>query len=222
MILLAGASANADCTYDLSVTLERYSPGENHDTSGIGDMDSKKLATGLGVFRQILGCDVESARRVRFVNRNIYTADAGAVHSHVCHEVCAFVHNSNVHRLSDFHGLFLRGRNYPSSVVEGDHTVYFEAFCTSARRRGSQGAETELLGQGNALDTLPRHGLLVLCRESAPGMRAYYPEPVGRTGPDGKFRVCDFTPGEYTVSAHHDYPGPRLPDNGSFDLRHRR
>ena len=72
MILLAGASANADRTYNLSVALQRYSAGENHDTSKIGDMDSKKLATGLGVFRQILGCDVESARRVRFVNRNIY------------------------------------------------------------------------------------------------------------------------------------------------------
>jgi len=139
MILIAGASANADRTYNLSVALERYSPGENHDTSGIGDMDSKKLVTGLGVFRQILGCDVESARRVRFVNRNIYTADPGAVHPHVCNEVCAFVRNSNVHGLSDFRGLFLRGRNDPSSVVEGDHRVYCEAFCTSARRGGSQG-----------------------------------------------------------------------------------
>ena len=143
LILLAGASTHADRTYNLSVVLERYSPSENHDTSGIGGVDSKELATGLGVLRQVLGCDVERARRVRFVDRNIYAADPGTVHPHVCDEVCAFVHNSNVHGLSDFRGLFLRGRNYPSSVVEGDHRVYFEAFCTSAIW-GSQAAETEL------------------------------------------------------------------------------
>src|SRR5208283_2025436 len=132
MILLAGASTDADRTYNLSVALERHSPGENHDTSGIGDMDSKELATGLGVLRQIPGCHVESARCVRFVNRNIYAADVGAVHAHVCNKVCAFVDNSNVHGLSDFRGLLLRGRNYPSSVVEGDHRVYSDASCTLA------------------------------------------------------------------------------------------
>jgi hypothetical protein len=82
MILLAGASTHADRAHDLSLALERYSPGENHDPSGIGDMYSKELATGLGVLRQILGCDFESARGVRFVNRNIDAADLGAVHPH--------------------------------------------------------------------------------------------------------------------------------------------
>jgi len=160
MVLLAGASANADRTYNLSAALERYSPGENHDTSGIRDMDSKKLATGLGVFRQILCCDVESARRVCFVNRNIYAADPGAVHPHVCNEICAFVHNRNVHGLPNFRGLFLRGRNYPSSVVEGDHRVYCEAYCTSVKRGGSQGAETELnqIDGGGALESGCRIG----------------------------------------------------------------
>jgi hypothetical protein len=92
-------------------------------------MDSKELATGLGVLRQIFGGHVESARCVRFVDRNIDAADVGAVHPHVGDEVCAFVHNGNVHGLSDFRGLFLRGRDYPPSVVEGDHRVYFDAFC---------------------------------------------------------------------------------------------
>ena len=51
MILLAGASTNADRTYNLSVTLQRDSPGENHDSSGIGHVDPEELATGLGVLR---------------------------------------------------------------------------------------------------------------------------------------------------------------------------
>src|ERR1017187_595688 len=107
LILLGGASTNADRTYDLSVALDRYSAGEDHDTSGIGDVDSKELAAGLGVLRQILGRHVESAGCVRFVNRDIDAADVGAVHPHVCNEVCAFVHNGNVHGLSDFRGLLL-------------------------------------------------------------------------------------------------------------------
>jgi hypothetical protein len=55
MILLAGASTNADRADNLSVTLQRDSPGENHDSSGIGHVDPEELATGLGVLRQILG-----------------------------------------------------------------------------------------------------------------------------------------------------------------------
>ena len=51
MILLAGASTNADRACNLSVTLQRDSPGENHDSSGIGHVDPEELATGLGVLR---------------------------------------------------------------------------------------------------------------------------------------------------------------------------
>jgi hypothetical protein len=82
LILFAGASADADRTHDLPFAPEWYSAGENHDPSGIGDMDSRELAAGLGVLRQILGGHVESPRCVRFVNRNIDAADLGAVHPH--------------------------------------------------------------------------------------------------------------------------------------------
>ena len=51
MILLAGASTNADRACNLSVTLQGDSPGENHDSPRIGRVDPEELAAGLGVLR---------------------------------------------------------------------------------------------------------------------------------------------------------------------------
>ena len=67
MVLLARATADADCPHYFSVFFERYSPGKDHDPSMIRSMNTEELPPRLGVVSEIFGRDIEGARRARLV-----------------------------------------------------------------------------------------------------------------------------------------------------------
>jgi hypothetical protein len=79
-------------------------------------MNTEKLAAGLRMGRKILGGDIESARGVRLLLRNIDTSDPGPVHAHVGYDIPAPIGNGDVHRLADFAGLFLGCCDHSTSV----------------------------------------------------------------------------------------------------------
>src|SRR5258707_10630466 len=116
MVLAARTSADPNGAHNFSVLLERHAPGEDHDLAVVRRMNSEKLPTRLAVSGKILGGDVERARGVGLLLRNIDAANPGAIHAHVGHKVAALVDHSNVHRLTNFLCLFLsRGDRPPRS-----------------------------------------------------------------------------------------------------------
>src|SRR5690348_253316 len=71
--------------------------------------------------REILGRDVEGTRGEGFVDGDINTADPGAIHADMRHQVATAVGDGNVHRLTNFSGLLLGRGNHASGIVECDH-----------------------------------------------------------------------------------------------------
>ena len=47
VVLIAGTTADTDCTHNFAAALQRDSPGEDHDLALIGGMDTKELSTRL-------------------------------------------------------------------------------------------------------------------------------------------------------------------------------
>src|SRR5580698_1318779 len=72
---------------------------------------------------QILGRDVERARRVCFLLGNIDTSDPGSVHADVRHYVTAFIGHRNIHGLSDFRSLLFRRGYYASCICQTNHRL---------------------------------------------------------------------------------------------------
>src|SRR5215469_15221138 len=60
VVLIAGTAAHTDCAHNFATTLQRDSPGEDHDLAIIGGMDAEELSTRLGVGGEILGGNVKS------------------------------------------------------------------------------------------------------------------------------------------------------------------
>src|ERR1700761_5277646 len=121
MILVAGTATDSDGTDDLTVSLERDAPGEDHDLSIVGSVDAEELSAGLRVGRQIFGRNVEGAGGVCLLDGDVDAAQPGVVHTHVRDEVSTLVGDRNVHRLADLLSLLFSGCNDSSGIVESNH-----------------------------------------------------------------------------------------------------
>ena len=84
-------------------------------------MDAEELTAGLGIFREILGADVEGACRECLLDRNIDTADPCLIHAHMGDEVAAAIRDRDIHGLSQFLRLPLRRGNDPACIFQCDH-----------------------------------------------------------------------------------------------------
>ena len=84
-------------------------------------MDAEELAARLGVFRKILGADVEGARREGLLDRDIDAADPCLVHAYVGDEITAAIGDRDIHRLPQFLRLPLRRSNDPPGIFQCDH-----------------------------------------------------------------------------------------------------
>src|SRR5213080_610404 len=69
-------------------------------------MNAEELASRLRMLCQICGFDIECARRVSLLHRDINAANPGVVHTNVGDYVSAFVSHRDVHWLPNFPGFF--------------------------------------------------------------------------------------------------------------------
>src|ERR1019366_805457 len=118
MVLLARAAADADGAYNFAVALQRDTAREDHNLAVVRGMDAEKLSARLRVRRQVFGRDVEGARGVGLLLRNIDAADPGAVHADVGHEVAALIGHRDVHGLPHFSSLLLGRRKHAAPVSQ--------------------------------------------------------------------------------------------------------
>src|SRR5581483_43765 len=116
MVLVSRSPADADGANDLSILLQRYATGEDHDLAVVRRMDSEELSSGLRVGRQILGGNVEGARSVRLFLGDIDASDPRPVHADMRHDIPALIRHRDIHRLPDFGSFLLRGSNNSTSV----------------------------------------------------------------------------------------------------------
>jgi hypothetical protein len=120
VVLIAGSAAHSDSSQHFSPLLERDASGKNHDLAVIGCMDAKKLSTRLRMGGEIFGGDVEGARGVSLLDRNVDAAEPGAIHADVGDQVAAFIRDGDVHGLADFSRLLFSGGNHAAGVFESD------------------------------------------------------------------------------------------------------
>jgi len=71
-------------------------------------------------FSQVLGADVEGTCGEGFVDRDVDAADPRTVHPGVADQAAAGVDNGDVHRLGEFTGLVLTGRDDAAGVLQRD------------------------------------------------------------------------------------------------------
>jgi len=116
MILVAGTAANANRPYHVAISLQRDAAGKNHDLAVVGSMNAEELASRLRMLRQFLRFDIECARRVSLLHRDIDAADPCVVHTNVRYDVSAFVSHCDVHGLANFRGFLLRRADYAAGV----------------------------------------------------------------------------------------------------------
>src|SRR6185436_18415231 len=117
-VLVAVAAADADRADDLAVALERDAAGEDDHPSLVGLLDAVELASGLGLLGEVRRRQIERARRVRLVDRDVDAADPRAVHADVGYEVAAGVDDGDVLRLADLVRALLGGGRHAARVLE--------------------------------------------------------------------------------------------------------
>src|SRR5271165_6006490 len=135
MILLAGPSADANGPDDLTVLLEWNAACEDHDLAVVRGVDTEELAAGLRVRREVFGGDIEGARGVGLLDRDVDRTDPRAVHAHVGDEIAARVSDGDVHGLADLGGFFFGGGDDAARVGE----VYGFNGCRHAFLLGARG-----------------------------------------------------------------------------------
>src|SRR5450755_4432869 len=118
MVLIARAAADADGADDLSIAFQWNATCEDHDSAIIGGVNAEELSAGLRMYSEVFGRDVEGARRVGLLLRNIDAADPSPVHAHMGHDVAALVSHCDVHGLSNFLRLLLGGRNHATRIFQ--------------------------------------------------------------------------------------------------------
>jgi hypothetical protein len=89
VVLTATAAADPDGADDRSVTPQRNTASEDHDSPVVGYMDPKELLARLAVFGELRRRNVECARRKRLVDGDVDTADPRAVHPNMAHQIPA-------------------------------------------------------------------------------------------------------------------------------------
>src|SRR5260370_3140184 len=117
MILIAGATADANRADYLAIQLQRDAAGKNHDLAVVRNMNAEELAARLRMLRQFLRFDIKCARRVSLLHRDIDAADPCVVHTNVRYDVSAFVNHSDVQGLANFPAFLLRRADYAAGVV---------------------------------------------------------------------------------------------------------
>jgi hypothetical protein len=117
LVLLAGSTADSDTAYYFAAALQRDPSREDYDPPVIRCVNSEELLAGLAIVAEVFCLNIKSSRRPRFVDRNVYTADPSSVHTNVCNQVPAFIHNRYVHRLSDGLCFFFSGCYHLSCVI---------------------------------------------------------------------------------------------------------
>src|SRR3984957_9595303 len=153
MILIPGSAADSDSSHHFSRLLEGDATGKNHDLAVIGCMDAKKLSAGLRVGGEIFGGDVEGARGVRLLDRNVDAAEPSSIHADVSDQVTAFIGDGDIHWLADFGGLLFCGGNDAAGVFErnGWHTfqckrIHLVEGCGKTRWQAKPPAPPDLEG----------------------------------------------------------------------------
>jgi hypothetical protein len=126
LVLTAAAAADTNGADDRSAAPQWNAAGEDHHAPVIGSVDAKELLARLAVFGELCSLDIESARRERFVDRDIDAADPGAIHSYMTHEISTSIDNGNVHRLADFARFGFRGGGYAARITESDHDIVLQ------------------------------------------------------------------------------------------------
>jgi len=116
VVLIAGASGDADGADYLAVLLDGDAAGEDHDLAIVGGMDSEELVAGLGVLSEVLGGDVEGAGGPGFFDGDIDGAEPGVFHALEGEEVATGVDYGDVHGLLDVFGLFGGGGDDAAGV----------------------------------------------------------------------------------------------------------
>jgi len=106
VILIAGASGDADSADYLAVLLDGDAAGEDHDLAVVGGVDAEELVAGLGVGGEVLGGDVEGAGGPGLFDGDVDGAEPGVFHAFEGEEVAAGVDYSDVHGLLDVFSLF--------------------------------------------------------------------------------------------------------------------
>ena len=74
VVLIAGASGDADGADYLAVLLDGDAAGEDHDLAIVGGVDAEELIAGLGVGGEVLGSDVEGAGGPGLLDGDVYGA----------------------------------------------------------------------------------------------------------------------------------------------------
>src|SRR4026208_1741006 len=121
MVLFARTATHADGAHYLAASLERNATGKNHDPAIVGRMNPKKLPSRLAMRCQVLGSDIEGAGGKSLLNRNVYAAQPGPIHTHVSHQIPPSVRHGYVHRLTNFQRLLFGSGNYLSCISECNH-----------------------------------------------------------------------------------------------------
>src|SRR5215472_14246117 len=84
----------------------------------IRGVETKAGTSALRQLREIVSRHLEGSRGPRFVDRDIYAAEPGSIHAHVCHEATAGVNHGNVVRNFQFARLALARVNDASCVLQ--------------------------------------------------------------------------------------------------------
>jgi len=85
-------------------------------------MNAEELTAGLGIFRKLLGADVEGACRECLFDRDIDAADPGIIHAHMGDKVAAAIRDGDIHGLLQFLRLALRRGNDFARIFQCDHS----------------------------------------------------------------------------------------------------
>lgn len=83
LILLAATPAHSYRPDDQAVAAQRDAASEDHDPAMVRVLDAVELLAGLSIFGQVLGSDVEGARRKGLVDRDVDAAHPRVVHANV-------------------------------------------------------------------------------------------------------------------------------------------
>src|SRR6202040_397463 len=108
MILVAGATADANRPDYLAIQLQRDAASKNHDFAGVRNMNAEELAPRLRMLCQFLRFNVKCARRISLLHSDINAPNPCVVHTNMRYDVSTFVSHRDLHGLANFRSFLLR------------------------------------------------------------------------------------------------------------------